>query len=614
MLRMLCWIVAALGPVLAAEPAALRCSACVRIYSRLERALNATKVELEAAQAYNAKKAAKVDKVQKAQTKRWLKNEYNVELRAGVEEELERVCSRDELSSTVGLKTACGEVVEEHEDGLPRAVLDGKGADWCFSSLPGCTDDVAAQAGGEGRKLKSEKVPKPKATIVRGGAVRRLVGSTFGDFVREPGSMLVMLHHSAAPASTGFEPNDPRYATATSIFYELASGVRDKGGATLQFGQMDTRKNDAAVLSTTKLSDPKGLQLLLYVAGDKEEPKLLPQIGESPLAFADAAALVRKPPVSTCPSPAAPPLGSLPSPLERLTSSLLPAACYPATHQLPPAPPPPQRTRLTQLLLTYLKDKDAAAVRSVAHARSTAGSDANPAADGGAAPTPAPAPTPKPAEARAPRKKKKSAEESSTARARACDVCILSVMGLEMALNETKDELELSRDAAAKKSASIDKVQKAQTKRWLKQEYSVALAAAVEERLEKLCENDELTRPVCAPVGSATSVGFAARAPWQPVGGGAFSAGPCRDSGKEHCRALQEEHADHLLRIALDGKGPAACAKLLPACEAERVSDLAEAAAALSTPPPPPASDARLPDSFEAPLPATSKPTPKDEV
>ena len=31
-------------------------------------------------------------------------------------------------------------------------------------------------------------------------------------------------------------------------------------------------------------------------------------------------------------------------------------------------------------------------------------------------------------------------------------------------------------------------VQKAQTKRWLKQEYRVALAAALEQRIEDVCE------------------------------------------------------------------------------------------------------------------------------
>ena len=46
--------------------------------------LNKTKTELELSKEANDRKAQQVDKVQKAQTKRWLKNEYKVALRAGV--------------------------------------------------------------------------------------------------------------------------------------------------------------------------------------------------------------------------------------------------------------------------------------------------------------------------------------------------------------------------------------------------------------------------------------------------------------------------------------------------------------------------------------------------
>ena len=58
---------------------------------------------MELSKEFNEKKAQKVDKVQKAQTKRWLKNEYGVALRAGIEEELEALCSREALSSTTEL-------------------------------------------------------------------------------------------------------------------------------------------------------------------------------------------------------------------------------------------------------------------------------------------------------------------------------------------------------------------------------------------------------------------------------------------------------------------------------------------------------------------------------
>ena len=60
----------------------LKCAVCHKAFDKLSRVLNETKAELELSKEYNDKKAMKVDKVQKAQTKRWLKNEYGVALRA----------------------------------------------------------------------------------------------------------------------------------------------------------------------------------------------------------------------------------------------------------------------------------------------------------------------------------------------------------------------------------------------------------------------------------------------------------------------------------------------------------------------------------------------------
>ena len=48
------------------------CAACHLGYGMLARVLNRTKTELEQSKAFNDKKAQKVDKVQKAQTRRWL--------------------------------------------------------------------------------------------------------------------------------------------------------------------------------------------------------------------------------------------------------------------------------------------------------------------------------------------------------------------------------------------------------------------------------------------------------------------------------------------------------------------------------------------------------------
>ena len=123
------------------------CTACALIMGKLQSAVNQTKTELEASKVFNDEKAKKIDKVQKAQTKRWLKMEYGVALRAGVEEELEQVCTRDELTASKELREVCATFVDEHEDALPRAAIDGAGAgdaidwSWCRKTVPGCGDD-----------------------------------------------------------------------------------------------------------------------------------------------------------------------------------------------------------------------------------------------------------------------------------------------------------------------------------------------------------------------------------------------------------------------------------------------------------------------------------------
>ena len=78
-----------------------KCDVCVLVMTELQKAFNATKLEYERSKEYNDKKAQKVDKVQKAQTKRWLKNEYKVELAASVEERLESVCEDESLFGNV---------------------------------------------------------------------------------------------------------------------------------------------------------------------------------------------------------------------------------------------------------------------------------------------------------------------------------------------------------------------------------------------------------------------------------------------------------------------------------------------------------------------------------
>ena len=79
-----------------AEPD-MSCAACGLVVARLGSVLETAKAELELSKETIDKRAKSIDKVQKAQTKRWLKNEYSVALRAGVEDEVETVCGHDTL-------------------------------------------------------------------------------------------------------------------------------------------------------------------------------------------------------------------------------------------------------------------------------------------------------------------------------------------------------------------------------------------------------------------------------------------------------------------------------------------------------------------------------------
>ena len=115
-------------------------------------------------------------------------------------------------------------------------------------------------------KLASEKVPKGKARFAAGGAVRRLVGSTYSAYIRQAsGTVLVLLHHSEATAAAGYSPSDARFGNLVSEFYTL-SKVLNGTNANMQFAQMDIRNN--GLPGSLELADPKGMQLVLYLGSD----------------------------------------------------------------------------------------------------------------------------------------------------------------------------------------------------------------------------------------------------------------------------------------------------------------------------------------------------------
>ena len=405
------------------------------------------------------------------------------------------------------------------------------------------------------------------------GVVIRLVGTSFSKSIRATDQhVLVLLHNGSATKERAYEFSDMRYAALASEFYSLAVGLNTTSGAhvKLAFAQLDLLKNE--VPTNTPLADPNGASLVLYLVGDRDEPKSMPEIGEKALAFAGE---------------------------------------------------PEVRTQLTQFLLTFLPKKEGSALGVVLKEREERMSELlaknhdslKAATKAAAARRRAPASAAHPTDPRQPLEH--------------CDLCGLIVGKLRRALETTHDELELSKEANERKAQKIDKVQKAQTKRWLKNEYRVALASALEEALEGVCDEASLLQPLCGDamavfnetVATATKKASAKRATqefdylkggssdergssvkrgssssgeggadgegaeslaWPAVKEGKVDVSACHARGKLRCRAVVDEHAEELMRAVLDDQGLSQCAKLLPRCELPRLQALVEVASALA--------------------------------
>ncbi len=368
-------------------------------------------------------------------------------------------------------------------------------------------------------------MPKKGKQLVR-GHVTRLVGSSYTNDVRNASANVLVLLHNGRASKKTLEYASKRYATLADEFYALAKSAASNTefgfgisvklpDARLRFAQLDLAKND--VPAGTPIADAKGASLVLYPIGEKESPRSVPEVGSRSLAGADADTV---------------------------------------------------RSQINVLLLTHLPKDDHMAAKRLMDERRAKG-------EGDESPTPPAAPAKPPAEraASAPRRKAAGggAKGAKTAfvRREECDVCLLVVGELEAALNATKDEMALSHEAAERKQQKVDKVQKAQTKRWLKQEYSVALAASVEDRLEEVCDGDALFSCVCRDDADGARQGWS----FHLNDGGVE---PCVAAGKARCRMVNDEHAETLTRATLDGKGVGVCAELLPACEVERAATLRE--------------------------------------
>jgi len=172
-----------------------------------------------------------------------------------------------------------------------------------------------------------------------------------------------------------------------------------------------------------------------------------------------------------------------------------------------------------------------------------------------------------------PRRKAKASETrppAAVARAQECELCGLVFEQMEMTLSSTRAELALSKDAAERRQAQIDGVQKAQTRRWLKLEYAQNLAAALEDMVDGMCNGVGLKKAACKPEPTGEPQRWSDAALRRGGGGGGgFDKSTCEARVGARCSALVDAAADALQRAALDGRDATACASLLRGCSVE---------------------------------------------
>jgi len=168
------------------------------------------------------------------------------------------------------------------------------------------------------------------------------------------------------------------------------------------------------------------------------------------------------------------------------------------------------------------------------------------------------------------RKKTDASPDRKIKRKQECETCGLVSLELLKAIEAAKEEMRLSHDAAVKKQEYIDGVQKAQTKRWLKQEYGANILAAVEDKMDKLCTSEPLQTAACfdpkhtafPEVDGQTAVSML-RTPDER----SFDKATCRLRVQERCASLIEEHSEALLRGMLDGAEMEVCTSVIKKCD-----------------------------------------------
>ena len=196
-------------------------------------------------------------------------------------------------------------------------------------------------------------------------------------------------------------------------------------------------------------------------------------------------------------------------------------------------------------------------------------------------------PTPVAPSTKTSRKKAKEKKEAVEGR---CEMCGLLLTEFHTALKAKRDAMKLSREAALRKARKIDSVQKAQTKRWLKGEYNVELVAALENKMDGLCDGKALRQSVCDfsdTDGRFNPAALRGDCPGQETLQTANQVSKkatrklvakvdaCGERVEARCKDVAIDHTERLFRVVLDANvtsplGVDVCVELLAGCEATR--------------------------------------------
>ena len=149
-----------------------------------------------------------------------------------------------------------------------------------------------------------------------------------------------------------------------------------------------------------------------------------------------------------------------------------------------------------------------------------------------------------------------------------CEACGLVVWRMQTIVGQKQSELDALKKAKEKRAK---KSTKAHSKRWLRQEYAVELAAALEERLDQLSTDQRIIAGTCNRDAHEAIDGSELRMGGLRSSHGYVDPHKCAKRVESRVSELLGESQDELTNAVIEGYGAgAACSKIVEHCTPER--------------------------------------------